>query len=201
MLLQSRAGLLRPELRSCGHPLSLFTLPPCGWQQGQGAAGAGTVQALMDHQGRAEAKGFAAIGAHVALLGAALSVGALVPVAVGAAAKALPAVGAGEGLLPSVREPVPVVVGAPGEAFPTEPALVRRFSSSRHRWLCLTTGYVGMATAAGCPHPRWCPGLHEAGAILSQAALAAMWEGRPRPFSLAPCLKPRPPFRNRAAPL
>lgn len=125
MLPQSRAGLLRPELQGCGRPTSLSTLPPGGWQQGQGAAGAGTVQALMGCQGRAEAKGFAAIGAHVALLGAALGMGALVPVAVGAAAEALPAVGAGEGLLPSVCEPVPVVVGAPGEALPTEPALVR----------------------------------------------------------------------------
>lgn len=125
MLLESRAGLLRPELRGCGCPPSLFTLPPRGRQQGQGAAGTDTMQALMGRQGCAKAEGFAAIRAHVVLFGAALGMGTLVPVSVGAAAKALPAVGAGEGLLPSVCEPVPVVVGAPGEALPAEPTLIR----------------------------------------------------------------------------
>lgn len=128
MLLENRAGFFGPKLGWGGCPPSPLTLPPGRRQQGEGAAAPGAsgsgVQSLVSCQGRAEAEGFAAFRTDVPLLWAALHVGTLVPVAVGAAAEAFATVGAGEGFLASVGEPVPVVVGAPGKAFAADTTLV-----------------------------------------------------------------------------
>lgn len=82
----------------------------------------------MGCQGGAEAEGLTTFRADMAFLPdvsvAPLGVGPLVPVAVGAAAKALATLGTGKGFLTSVCEPVPIIVGAPGKALATDVALV-----------------------------------------------------------------------------